>query len=414
MDTLNKILKALALLAIIIAAGVFTVTQLMGGAGQMEQSAPPQVAPAPDGPAPAQVEEPEITEPVAIPAGDSTQPAYKAVNQPKVLQNVRRKGKTYVSRTAGNLTGQASQRDWGFRGVATFNYTWGMESTAFVEKNDGLTIVEVRSFDKVVENVTVSDVGVGLDIPDDVGTLLDTMISLFGSPVSGVVQYMNKRSLSVPDWALNAMRKCNILPPEFDPNVLLNRMKMFTQQSGKYLLEGKKVRITFKDGQGIVRIEPVDGTALTQREIDVIKRSNFVMDHYLMPERNVAVGEKWRVPGNVFGGMVDPRLSGRLEGDVMVTREADSPMEDDSVASRLAVSGDKIYFMSQVDNMKQTGCLSSIKGSSLIPDSCNVVTEAELRGYAEYHEVSTDHLLFEANMSVTPSFRVRYTCEMKD
>ena len=414
MDTLNKILKALALLAIIIAAGVFTVMQLMGGAGQPELSPPPQPVPTPGGPQPAPEKEPKIEGPVPIPAGDPIQPVYKAVNQPKVLQNVRRKGKTYVSRTAGNLTGQASHRDWGFRGVATFNYTWGMESTAFIEKNDGLTIVEVRSFDKVVENVTVSDVGVGLDIPDDVGTLLDTMISLFGSPVSGVVQYMNKRSLPVPDWALNAMRKYNILPPEFDPNVLLNRMKMFTQQSGKYLLEGKKVRITFKDGQGIVRIEPLDGTALTQREIDVIKRSNFVMDHYLMPERNVAVGESWRVPGNVFGGMVDPRLSGRLEGDVMVTREADFPMEDDSVASRLAVSGDKIYFMSQVDNMKQTGCLSSIKGSSLIPESCNVVTEAELTGYAEYHEVSTDHLLFEASMSVAPSFRMRYTCEMKD
>ena len=151
MDTLNKILKALALLAIIIAAGVFTVMQLMGGSGQKEPSPLPQPVPAPGGPQSAPEEEPKIEGPVPIPAGDPIQPVYKAVNQPKVLQNVRRKGKTYVSRTAGNLTGQASQRDWGFRGVATFNYTWGMESTAFIEKNDGLTIVEVRSFDKVVE-----------------------------------------------------------------------------------------------------------------------------------------------------------------------------------------------------------------------------------------------------------------------
>lgn len=405
MDTLIKILKAGALLAVIIAAGVFAIVQLTG-AGGSSPAAPPPPPPA---------EEPKITEPVDIkPASDAVQPDYMAVNRPAVLQNVRRQGKTYISSAAGNLNGQAVKKDWGFAATATFNYTWGMESTSYIEKNDGLTIVEVRSFDKVVENVAVSDVGVGMDIPDEVGTFLDVMVSFMNPSAAGWVSVLNKRSVTVPEWALDLLRNVNCLPPNFDPKVLLGRMKMFTQEEGKYLLEGKKVRITFKDGQGIIRIEPIDGTALTPREMDVIKRSNFVMDHYLMPEREVAVGESWTVPGNVFGGMVDPRLSGKLTGEVKVSRKADFPMENNEIARRLGLEGGEVGFVSTVGNMSQTGRLHNISGSSLIPNSHNVVTEAEMTGYADYDEVSTDHLLFEARMTVTPKFRVRYTCEVKD
>lgn len=411
MDTLIKILKAGALLAVIIAAGVFTIVQLTGAGG----SSPAVVDTPPPPPPPLPPEEPKITKPIEIkPAEDPVQPDYMAVNRPAVLQNVRRQGKTYISCAAGNLNGQAVKKDWGFAATATFNYTWGMESTSYIEKNDGLTIVEVRSFDKVVENVMVSDVGVGIDIPDEVGTFLDAMVSIFKPGLTGIVSAMNKRSVTVPKLALDLLRKVNCLPPNFDPDVLLGRMKMFTQEEGKYLLEGKKVRITFKDGQGIIRIEPMDGTALTPREIDVIKRSNFVMDHYLMPEREVAVGESWTVPGNVFGGMVDPRLSGKLTGEVKVSRKADFPMENGEIARRLGLEGGEVGFVSTVGNMSQTGRLHNISGSSLIPNSHNVVTEAEMTGYADYDEVSTDHLLFEARMTVTPKFRVRYTCEVKD
>ncbi|MBR2125639.1 MAG: hypothetical protein IJ943_02780 [Akkermansia sp.] len=410
MDTLIKILKAGALLVVIIAAGVFTIVQMMGAGGSSQAGGD-----TPPAPPPPPIEEPKITEPVEIkPAEDPVQPDYMAVNRPAVLQNVRRQGKTYISSAAGNLNGQAVKKDWGFAATATFNYTWGMESTSYIEKNDGLTIVEVRSFDKVVENVAVSDVGVGMDIPDEVGTFLDVMVSLMNPSAAGWVSALNKRSVTVPDWALNLLRKVNCLPPNFDPQVLLGRMKMFTQEEGKYLLEGKKVRITFKDGQGIIRIEPIDGTALTPREMDVIKRSNFVMDHYLMPEREVAVGESWTVPGNVFGGMVDPRLSGKLTGEMKVSRKADFPMENGEIARRLGLEGGEVGFVSTVGNMSQTGRLHNISGSSLIPNSHNVVTEAEMTGYADYDEVSTDHLLFEARMTVMPKFRVRYTCEVKD
>lgn len=410
MDTLIKILKAGALLAVIIAAGVFTIVQLTGAGGSSTVGGT-----TPGAPPPPPIEEPKITEPVDIkPAEDAVQPDYRAVNRPTVLQNVRRQGKTYISSAAGNLNGQAVKKDWGFAAVATFNYTWGMESTSYIEKNDGLTIVEVRSFDKVVEDVMVSDVGVGMDIPDEVGTFLDVMVSFMNPSAAGWVSALNKRSISVPDWALNMLRKVNCLPPDIDPQVLLGRMKMFTQEKGKYLLEGKKVRITFKDGQGIIRIEPMDGTALTQREMDVIKRSNFVMDHYLMPEREVAVGESWTVPGNVFGGMVDPRLSGKLTGEVKVSRKADFPLENGDYACRLGLEGGEVGFVSTVGNMSQTGRLHNISGSSLIPNHLNVVTEAEMTGYADYDEVSTDHLLFEARMTVTPKFRVRYTCKVKE
>lgn len=401
-----RILKLVALLAVIVAAVVFSIKQL-----QLPESVEPQPVPKP---------KPEVThtEIIRMPEADDRQPSYAAVNQAAVLKNVRREGKTYVSTALGNLTGRAAKKDWGIKGIANFNYMWGVQSTSYIEKNDGTTIVEVRSFDKVAETVTVNDVGVSLDLPDEVAANLDFLFNLasetlVGVPVGPWVSIINKRTLKIPDGVMDIMHRHNILPADVDPNQMAGKMTMFTQPKGKYLLEGKKVRITFIDGQGIVSIEPL-GCELTDSEVEVIKRSNFVMDHYVMPDREVAVDESWKVPGNVFGGVVDPRLTGKLDGEVTITRKDDIPLENSDYARRLAISGGKIQFVSQENNGRRVGKLTNITGSSIIPASHNVVTKAELSGVAEYDEVSTNHLLFEARMTVKPTFKVKYECQVKD
>lgn len=395
-----------ALLAVIVAAVVFSINQL-----QLSESVVTQPVPK---------EKPEVThtEIIRMPEADDRQPSYASVNQEAVLKNVRREGKTYVSTALGNLTGRAAKKDWGIKGIANFNYMWGVQSTSYIEKNDGTTIVEVRSFDKVAETVTVNDVGVSLDLPDEVAANLDFLFNLasetlVGVPVGPWVSIINKRTLKIPDVVMDIMHRHNILPADVDPKQMAGKMTMFTQPKGKYLLEGKKVRITFIDGQGIVSIEPL-GCELTDSEVEVIKRSNFVMDHYVMPDREVAVDESWKVPGNVFGGVVDPRLSGKLDGEVTITRKDDIPLENSDYARRLAISGGKIQFVSQENNGRRVGKLTNITGSSIIPASHNVVTKAELSGVAEYDEVSTNHLLFEARMNVKPTFKVKYECQVKD
>ena len=191
-------------------------------------------------------------------------------------------------------------------------------------------------------------------------------------------------------------------------------MTMFAKGDGEELLVNKKVKITFVDGCGVTSIEPLKGTKLSQREIDIIKRTNYVMDHYVMPDRQVEVDESWVVNGDVFAGLMDPRMSGRIDGQVTIRRAPDFMPDSDSLNRILKIEKGDILFKSVRDGQSVSGALMNVTGQCLIPMEEDVVTSAVMSGSAEYHELSTDHLLFEARMSITPRFNISYQCEVKD
>jgi hypothetical protein len=60
-----------------------------------------------------------------------------------------------------------------------------------------------------------------------------------------------------------------------------------------------------------------------------------------------------------------------------------------------------------------TGQLNSLQGTCIIPNQYGVVTSANISGMMEYKNVSTDHLLFAAEMSVVPRIEIKYECEVK-
>lgn len=191
-----------------------------------------------------------------------------------------------------------------------------------------------------------------------------------------------------------------------------SELKMFTQGSDNRLLENKKVKIVFEDGQGVIQVEGV-GCEITGRERDIIVRTNMVMDHYLFPDRKVEPGSDWQIRGDVFSGFLDPRLEGKVDGQVTVARAPDFTDAKSGVAKRLRIVKGQIVVRRESEQREITGQITGLKGVCVIPDTVGVVTSGGLHGHVDYKNLSRDHLLFAAETSFTPRIDITYECSVE-
>jgi hypothetical protein len=427
MNIILKILAALALIAIITASGVYVIKTVTSKGDEVTKQPRPPInpsqaetngiagksAPIPENPRSI----PKFKDPIVVTKDDPLQPKYLPINQPTYLQNVRTEGRIYINRVMGKLEGEASKKDWGMRGTAYFTYIYAVESTGKILKNDGVTIIEERLFGKVAEDVMVSKYNVGFELPAELsqlGSLIEMCFGGDGTIAKGTTKFLN--TVKIPfytEW-FDELRKQGILPQKLDPELIKNDLMMFAKTKNGRILEGKKVRITFKDGTGITGITPLDGCQLSEQEVDVIKRSNFVMDHYIFPDQQVKPDSEWSVNGNVFAGLLDPRLEGKVEGTVTMRRTSDFADGNGEISKRLRLINGQISFVQPAgDGQVAVGQLNGVKGICLMPDKYGVITSATITGSMQYDNMSTDHLLFEAKMSVTPRFEISYECAVE-
>lgn len=425
-----EILAAVALVAVIIAAGAVVLwtidhagddsPKIVGGTGG-ESSAETGSETGKEVPEPTKPV--TKTEPIVVKPDDPIVPCYEPINQPAALQMLRQEGKTYVSSVVGKVEGIAWKSDWGIQGQANFVYIYSMQSTGKIISNDGLNITEERTFGNINEQVIVNDGWIGLDLPPWGVGALTTAISAVATSVATFMRVDPVTSATIGTGLTRTVCKAKIskgileklnsaLGSPLDINELAEKATMLTRLKDGKLLQGKTVRIDFTDGKGITKITPVN-CGLTQEEEDVIKRTNFVMDHYIMPEREVAVGERWTVDSSVFAGLLDPRMKGRVQGQVTVERVLDAPLRGKH-ARRVRLCDGNIEFTPPTETEQVDGSVSNVRGQCTIPSDLGVVTAATITGLAEYKSVSKDHLLFEAKMNVAPKFEVRYECEVKD
>lgn len=359
---------------------------------------------------------PNFTNAIEV-ADNPIQPTYRPINQPTYLQMLRQEGKTYHSIVLGKLSGQASKADWGIKGTAFFTYLYGLDSKAKVLQNDGVTILEQRDFTKVQEELLVTEYEVGIDLGDTIRSLIQFAQDVPDTTIKGLAgfaQSMDGKKVALKKGWVDAARKWGIFKdfPRIDPEQFERELRMFSAGTNDRLLEGKAVRITFVDGQGITRIEPVN-CAISEKERDVIIRSNFALDHYVFPNRQVSPGEEWEIDGDVLGGFLDPRISGKAGGKVTVIRTPDFTAANGAISKKLKISHGNIVVEDVGASKAVTGKLMSITGVLTIPDAVHVITSASLKGYADYQNVSTDHLLFEAKHTVRPKFEIQYSCTVQ-
>ncbi len=411
MNTLIKILTAIALIAVIVAAVVHVIIVINRPPTTVVQPPPPPPPPIVDVGGDVK---PEKT--IHVKPDDPILPEYRSINRPEILQNMREEGKTYCSAIVGKVSGRAKKRDWeAIQVAANFNYIYTMKTTGKIIKNDGRTIVEERRFDNVGENCVVTDVSARLSLPEEgmVGKFIDSFVrGITGGLVSGrdAVKLANHviRFDKVPEGMMPFLEEI------FDTDEIADKIKMLSKEKDGRILEGKTVRITFEDGMGVTKIEPVGNYKLSVEEQEIIKRTNYVMDYYLMPEKKVAVGEEWKINADVFSGLIDPRLPGKIIGEITVERIADFRRKGKGVNKRIRLTDGKISVVNPEGGNTVRGEVTRVSGMAIRPDEHRVVTSAGLRGYVQYKEVSRHHLLFDATMETEPRFEVKYECEVKD
>ncbi len=425
MNTALKILSAAALIAVTIAAGLYVIMTINAPQSPQEGTPPTkgkskyladQTGKTTVNPTNAPVDTAKTNQPIVIAPDNPLQPLYKPINQPSIIQFLRQEGKTYITMVVGKITGQASKKDWGIKGVAYFEYLYTIASEGKILKNNGVTIIEERSFGKVNENLIVSGYEIRVELPEKLITFCDFVGNLYGDggATKDVLSSVNNAQISINKQIVDIARESGIFKdiPKLDPKQYENEIKMFATGSGNRLLEGKRVKIFFKDGSGITDIVPID-CEISDRERDLITRTNFVMDHYIFPDQKKGPGDEWDVDGSVFGGFLDPRLNGKIGGSVSIIRSPDFVDPSGKISKRLKIVSGNVQISDERNTEGITGQITGLKGICALPDDVGVITSAHLNGYADYRKVSRDHLLFEAQTTYTPKFEVRYECEVK-
>jgi hypothetical protein len=304
------------------------------------------------------------------------------------------------------------------RGDVSFKMTYTLKSIGEVESNDGRTIVELRRFE-YSEVLTLDAVRAGLELTEGQAWAISVVIGGLGELLSGgttsgsqivgmkeAIKTVNGQMYEIPPESLKLMAKLanwsglSSLDLEKGLQAVLPRPEFG-------ILDGKTVRLTFEDGKGITRIEPV-GCAISPQEKLAITRTNNLADHYIFPDRSRAVGQAWEVPADNLGSLVDPRLRGTIVSrPVRLKRTDDTVDGEGGRVFNVSIDGAQEITMSKSGEGKEvTGEMNVTEARFELQDSAGVVTAASASGFVEYRERTTDHLLFGAEIRGRPSFKV--------
>jgi hypothetical protein len=315
-------------------------------------------------------------------------PPKPVANPDRVRQNLQ-PGKTYVTHSKGTLNVRATDKDWGFEGVVTINYAFEAHIDRQIESNDGSTIVELRHF----RNLRSVKIACKLeDIRIDLGPVGSLLIpEIQGTSLKPVIA---------------GLRWVGVQPEKLVG--LEDGSKVFHKVDQ---LSGKKVRLTFVDGKGVTRLEPIEGK-LTAAERDFHFASSLLSDSLIIPDVDIKINSLWSVDGENFANLVDPSLLAHTSGSITLKRDPDHIIQNKTCRHLTVVSG-QILFEDSDPKMGQIGYFEP-KGSLYFSPADQVIIQANMKGKAKLEKFSKDHLLFETRMRRLPEMELLYKCQVTD
>lgn len=339
--------------------------------------------------------EPTQAKPVATP-GQTVErasipnppPPPKPVANPDRFRQNLQPGKTYVTHTRGTMFVRATDKDWGIEEVVTINFLFEAQIDREIESNDGKTIVEVRHFRDIHSAKFECRLE---DIRIDLGPVGAVLLPNLQGSLHGLI---------------SGLRWIGISPEKIVG--LADSMKVFTSVDR---LSGKSVRLTYEDGKGVLKVEPVKGD-MTSEERDFHMASVLVSDSLIIPDIDIKIGNRWAVDGSNFSNLIDPGLLARTTGEIMLERTGDQIVQNKNCRHLKAVSG-RLQFE---DSDQRVGVIGNFEpqGDLFFSPDDQVIIAAKLQGRAKLEKFSKDHLLFEARMRRMPELTVDYTCRIVD
>ena len=295
------------------------------------------------------------------------------------------------------MNGKASKKDWGVAANSTFQYLSEAEIVRTIESNDGATLVLVEEFrrSRTLDAFSRND-----DLQIDLGVRTQTLLDVAGSSAVGLP----------PGWTVVTVGTVNQLLKV--PTVLgavsraledpMARVKIFTDS-----LEGKKVRITYANGRGVIKLENL-AVPLTEDERKLILTSSLASDAYVLPDLGVRPGDPpWEIEARDLVGFVDLTLRATPRGSITVRRGPDGGTADSPTAEVEVVKG--IVDLNLDDS---TLAQWAPAGSLTFSFKDGIVTGADLRGRFHLKQHSGNHILFDVRFEGEPKYRVTYSCQL--
>jgi hypothetical protein len=294
-------------------------------------------------------------------------------------------------------TGKGRNTAWGLKGESNFAYLAEVETTTRVAENNaaGGRIVFEQSFDYVSQSLAISDQTLEFDLAND------HVVSILA-----IAQPLIRIAPPQYAWISRAAFVAQMADPNFKRSLTL--LHSHLKQNGMALTEdnqpmewgvqvdklsGTKVRVVYINGRGIITIRPLEGHGLDKGDLTRLAHaSSQLMDYFIFPAAEKAVGERWIVQADEISGLALPfELGAKVDGSMSLLR---APDKREGETASLAVTGGKVTVRQETDVATQQGRLTIKNGELEFSLQEKIVRSAHLVFEATSLFQSKNHLLF--------------------
>ncbi len=329
------------------------------------------------------------------PQGLETRQPAAAIGRPDRVKRLLRPGTSYHILLKGGFATTATDLDYplsGLSGQVGLVFAFEVSATRTVESNDGRRIVEVLDFHRAVAVKLLADV--------------DEMRLELGDPGTGLLKGIHRAVCRRGDSSL---------PVELVAGAILGEggTAVSEDPAAKALgalepLSGKRVRLTYLDGSGVLAVEPI-GCALSAADCEFLLLWPALADSYSLPEMEIAPGLAWSVDAGQLGRFLDPSFRWAPSGDVLVQRTGTVRRGGKRYAV-LRIHGRDLLL---VPLFPWRHCQSRFTPTGTLWCSLEdgLVEVATLEGPLKLSIPGHDHLLTGVLFSTTARLRVSYCCK---
>lgn len=322
---------------------------------------------------------------------------------PARLQVTYKPGKTYVNKVIVQVNSSGTYKDWGVNTKLNFTYLGEFQFSRHIVSNDGKRLVADVVVDKAVTITSAHEVeAFGFEPPEVIYTLINGAALLGGGiPLQSklVVEDVNRILSPIGASIMNAQINDSNAKTTGDINSLT----------------GKKARVVFENGKGIVSITAI-GNELSPDERAWFEGLSVVSDIAMMESLECKPGDQWLVAAKDLMPLVDPSLVTKTSGSIVIERGKDiGTSESPTAVLSIARGAIEIRDRYESDGHKKAAAGTwAPKGDIVFDFTQGIVTAAELTGAINYTEESLDHILFEMKHTQRPTYKVTYDAWVVD
>jgi hypothetical protein len=317
------------------------------------------------------------------------------IQNPERIKGVLRVGKTYELALTAGIFARVEDKAYTIKTVTNMVYRGECVIQRRIEKNDGAELIELRKFDVCRTVKLESHVD---DLRFEWGTPGELVLASLEFYVPGSYLAVHEGKPFV-----------EALSKSFAQQLATDHIQAWRKLDS---LEGKTVRITYRDGVGVTRLEPI-GCTLTTEEESFLNHTSAFADYWLLPDLNIGKGKEWPVDAANLAALIDPSLRGVPRGQIVLKRvDADAQFRADSAHAVLQIADRRVVTLDQSDDKTQRIGTFVPSGSFWFNTRDEFLEQAALKGDFTIEQVSKDHLLFETTMRTKPALDVQYSCKL--